>query len=254
MRSLPKRWTLMVASLLAVSGAAVGAAAYASIPGASGVINGCITNSSINGAHALVVVDGNASCPADTTALNWNQTGPQGPVGQTGPQGATGAAGPQGPEGQPGVIGSLEQLNGIPCTRNGMAGTVSESLDADAFAKVRCIVPTSLTSTGVMTCGLNGGNLCAGATVIVANFNGGGSGVTLTAGHGLMIGVNGGNPLASSATLPTDPSGHGSGILQSEGDVCVINGVGPGHTFSLTVTATDPTGLPPASGTLTFSC
>lgn len=51
------------------------------------------------------------TCTSGETALNWNQTGPQGakgpggpkgPPGPAGPQGATGATGPQGPAGPPG--------------------------------------------------------------------------------------------------------------------------------------------------------
>ncbi len=251
------RRNVLIAALLAGAALAIGAVAYASIPGPSGIINGCVSNQSLNNAHALVVIDSSATCPPGTTALKWNQqgpAGPQGPQGPVGPQGSTGITGPQGSQGPAGVIGSLEQLNGIPCTRNSIAGTVLETLDANAFAKVRCIIPTSLTTTGAMTCGLNGGNLCGGATVIVDNFNGSGSGVTLAAGHGLLIGVNGGSPLTASPTLPTDSAGHGIGTLQSEGDMCAIYGVGPGHSFSLNVTATDPTGLPSATATVTFNC
>jgi len=265
-RSLSKRRVPLLAGLLAVLAVTVGVVADASIPGPTGVINGCIGNNGV-----LRLIDSAASCQQNETAVSWNQTGPQGqqgaqgpvgpvgpqgapgsqgPAGPAGPQGSTGATGPQGSQGPAGTIGSLEQLNGIPCTRNNIMGTVTESLDANAFAKIRCVVPTSLTMTGVMTCGFNGGNLCAGATVTVDNF--GGSGVILTA-SGLTIDVVG-SPSGTSTALPTDQTGHGSGAFQSVGDVCQIFGARPGQSFTVKVTATDPTGLPSATGTVTYSC
>ena len=85
--------------------------AFASIPGANGVIYGCYSNS--NG--TLRVIDNStAQCKSNETALNFNQTGPQGPQGvpgATGPQGLkgdtglTGPAGPVGPAGVPGLQG-----------------------------------------------------------------------------------------------------------------------------------------------------
>jgi hypothetical protein len=65
---------------------AVGAVAYASIPGPDGVIHACYKNS--NPAQgALIAIDSAASCPSGYTALNWNQTGPQGPAGADGVSG-----------------------------------------------------------------------------------------------------------------------------------------------------------------------
>ncbi len=85
--------------------------AFASIPGANGIIYGCYSNS--NG--SLRVIDNStAQCKSNETALNFNQTGPQGPQGvpgATGPQGLkgdtglTGPAGPVGPAGVPGLQG-----------------------------------------------------------------------------------------------------------------------------------------------------
>jgi hypothetical protein len=80
--------------------------AFASIPGANGVVYGCYSNS--NG--TLRVIDNSTTqCKSNETALNFNQTGPQGPQGLQGPQGATGAtgaAGPQGPAGPEGLQGA----------------------------------------------------------------------------------------------------------------------------------------------------
>jgi hypothetical protein len=78
---LRKRLALIVTALLLVG---VGAGiAYASIPGPDGVIHGCYKNST-PAQGALIAVDSAASCPSGYTALNWNQTGPQGPAGPPG--------------------------------------------------------------------------------------------------------------------------------------------------------------------------
>jgi hypothetical protein len=67
----------IASSLVVAAGAGI---AYASIPGPDGVIHGCYKNS--NPAQgALITVDSAASCPSGYTALNWNQTGLQGPAG-----------------------------------------------------------------------------------------------------------------------------------------------------------------------------
>ncbi len=80
--------------------------AFASIPGANGIIYGCYSNS--NG--TLRVIDNSTTqCKSNETALNFNQTGLPGPQGLQGPQGATGAtgaAGPQGPAGPEGLQGA----------------------------------------------------------------------------------------------------------------------------------------------------
>ncbi|HKX82764.1 MAG TPA: hypothetical protein VJL58_00960 [Pyrinomonadaceae bacterium] len=51
------------------------AIAYASIPDANGIIHGCYKKAG----GTLRVVDGGVQCASNELALNWNQTGPQGP-------------------------------------------------------------------------------------------------------------------------------------------------------------------------------
>lgn len=82
--------------------------AFASIPGANGVISGCYSRSG----GALRVIDSSVTqCKQGETSLNFNQTGPQGPqgiqgpVGPAGPQGDQGPAGPQGAQGIQGEQG-----------------------------------------------------------------------------------------------------------------------------------------------------
>ena len=79
---------------LALTGAGMAGAAIAGGPvDSSGVIHGCYTAKAVNGSHVFVLQDAATSCPTGTTAITWNQQGPEGPAG---PQGA---AGPQGPVG-----------------------------------------------------------------------------------------------------------------------------------------------------------
>lgn len=74
--------------------------AHAAI-GNGGVITGCYTQASVQGQHALTLIDtvAGTKCTSRQTTLTWNQTGPQGLKGDTGASGASGAAGPQGPSG-----------------------------------------------------------------------------------------------------------------------------------------------------------
>jgi hypothetical protein len=90
---------------LTAGGAAVGAALASSPVDASGVIHGCYSNVDVGGSRAFFLQDANKKCPSGTTAISWNQTGPQGPAGPTGPAGAAGATGATGPAGQPGPAG-----------------------------------------------------------------------------------------------------------------------------------------------------
>jgi len=70
----------LVVLIGAISLIVAGGIAYASIPGPDGVIHGCYKNST----GMLIAIDSAASCPTGYTALNWNQTGPQGPPGLSG--------------------------------------------------------------------------------------------------------------------------------------------------------------------------
>jgi hypothetical protein len=95
------------AALLVVAAALVLGAtyAYASIPDSGGVIHGCFNNN--NG--QLRVFDTGATkpgpCSQAESALDWNQTGPQGAQGIQGPQGPQGI---QGPKGDPATIDNLK--------------------------------------------------------------------------------------------------------------------------------------------------
>ena len=105
-----RRIILTVAAALAlVAGGTAAGAAIASGPvDSSGVVHGCYTTNAIKGSHFFVLQDAGTSCPRGTTAIMWNQQGPQGPQGSPGPQGQQGAAGPQGPAGTSGWSGEVE--------------------------------------------------------------------------------------------------------------------------------------------------
>jgi hypothetical protein len=75
-RRVRRRPSLALVVALVALAIAVGGAALADIPGPDGVIHACYDSRG-----ALQVRQHDASCPPNTTALDWNQTGPQGPPG-----------------------------------------------------------------------------------------------------------------------------------------------------------------------------
>ncbi|MBV9322891.1 MAG: collagen-like protein [Chloroflexi bacterium] len=96
--------TMLVAGVM-LAGMAAGGVAQAAeavhIPGADGVIHACFADEG-----KLRVIDPLVeACKREETALQWNQTGTQGPKGDQGPQGEPGATGPQGQPGQAGAPG-----------------------------------------------------------------------------------------------------------------------------------------------------
>jgi hypothetical protein len=94
---------LAAAAALVLVGVAGGA--YATIPDANGVIQGCHTK--LGGILRVIDVAKGERCRGATEVpISWNQQGPQGPAGAQGPKGDTGAAGPQGPKGDPGLTGA----------------------------------------------------------------------------------------------------------------------------------------------------
>jgi Collagen triple helix repeat (20 copies) len=74
-------------------------------------------------------------CKSSERSVSWNTVGPKGPQGTRGAQGPLGTQGVQGPQGSPGSQGaqgppgpagnlaSLDQIEGLPCQSQGVAGT-----------------------------------------------------------------------------------------------------------------------------------
>ena len=79
--------TILAATAVVISGVI----AYANIPSANGVINGCYDQST--GGLRVIDFEAGQKCrlPGES-ALNWNQTGPQGPQGPEGPSGPAGVS------------------------------------------------------------------------------------------------------------------------------------------------------------------
>lgn len=97
---------IAVAAALATATITAAGMAAASIPDSAGVVHGCYKVAK-GSTYPLKVVDTakHPSCPTGYTALNWNQTGPQGAPGAAGPQGAPGPQGGAGPQGAAGAQG-----------------------------------------------------------------------------------------------------------------------------------------------------
>jgi len=156
--------------LVAVLLTLAGGVAYATIPGADGVIHACYAKSG----GALRVVDASVTgCKSGETSLDWNMhgpagqqgaagavgpigpagpagsagaAGPKGDAGAAGPKGDAGAAGPQGPAGPQGVKGdpgsaltSIDGLAGLACTRGGVSGSVSVDYDGEGHIVLTCV-------------------------------------------------------------------------------------------------------------------
>ena len=89
------------ALLVAMASTALAAAVVTSIIGPDGIIHGCYKAQ--NG--QLRVVPAGEACGPSELAIQWNQTGPQGPQGIQGVPGPTGATGAQGVPGPTGATG-----------------------------------------------------------------------------------------------------------------------------------------------------
>jgi hypothetical protein len=103
------RW-LLAGSAMGLSLGMLGSIAYAAIPGAGGLISGCVSTAGVNGQHVLTLLDlsQGSACGRGQSLVVWNQAGPQGPKGDAGPQGPTGNTGPQGPKGDKGDPGDTQ--------------------------------------------------------------------------------------------------------------------------------------------------
>lgn len=99
MKNTKQRRLGLVALVIGLATVATGVA-FATIPGANGVIHSCY-NANPNSAGALRVIDtdNGTTCGKNETALDFNQLGPEGPQGVKGDTGDTGAQGQTGATG-----------------------------------------------------------------------------------------------------------------------------------------------------------
>ena len=102
---VPRLLLITAVGLVATAGVAAATIAITNVyTDPQGAYHGCVNNAS----GLLRVVVPGATCRSSETAIDWNQTGPQGPrgiQGIQGPKGDTGATGPQGPQGDTGAQG-----------------------------------------------------------------------------------------------------------------------------------------------------
>jgi hypothetical protein len=91
----------MLRKLLFSSLAIVGLLAEPHAASAQQVLYACVNNNS----GEVKFVSATAACPGNSTKVNWNVVGPQGPQGPQGPVGPQGPAGPQGLQGPVGPQG-----------------------------------------------------------------------------------------------------------------------------------------------------
>ena len=142
------------------------------------LIHACVKS---NG-QVTILLDPDASCKPNETALDWGIVGPPGPQGEPGPQGPAGPAGPpgqagppgppghpgpQGPAGHPGPPGqqgppgepgqgltSLDDLAGVSCNAGALGEGVVQISYADAGGAVSLTcVPTNLVTLSVSKTG-----------------------------------------------------------------------------------------------------
>jgi hypothetical protein len=105
-KGLRRRGARMLLLATAMLAGAAGIA-LATIPGATGVINGCYEKRT--GLLRVIDAEAGKTCTQWETPISWNQKGlkgDQGLQGLQGEKGDTGAVGPQGPQGETGATGA----------------------------------------------------------------------------------------------------------------------------------------------------
>jgi hypothetical protein len=81
MKITGKAGYVLSVAIASVIGGLVSTVVLAAIPAANGTISGCYSN---KGALTVIDAESGQTCKNNETALNWNQTGPQGPAGSGG--------------------------------------------------------------------------------------------------------------------------------------------------------------------------
>jgi hypothetical protein len=184
------------------------------------------------------------------------ERGPEGPMGPAGPagepgadgaQGPIGPVGPEGPKGDPGTaLASLNDLDGIPCTRQGVAGTIALSYSSEGDVSMRCNLPVSDTAdlaTSFVSAVKQGDDLLT-YTIDVSNSFG-----KITAQNSsVRLSVT----RSPSGTLPTFISASSGCIASSPSSVgvvtCALGDMQPGDTQIVSINV-DPADVLPLFGT-----
>jgi hypothetical protein len=136
MQAFGRKKKLLALAFVAVTVAA--GAAYATIPDAGGVIHGCYLNK--DGTLRVIDPSAGGACATKETAIAWNQQGQPGPAG---------------------VVGQLDDLEGVPCKGvNGKIATVHLEYGSGIEAPVSIICITHLVANpGPFTVHVTSGTL-----------------------------------------------------------------------------------------------
>jgi hypothetical protein len=135
----------LAAALLTV-GALIGAALTLGATSNAAPIHACVART---GSTRLLT---SGKCRRGETAVAWNQGGRAGPRGPAGAAGNTGAAGPSGLAGAAGAAGApgqngakgdrgtfqFDSFEGMPCTKNNVAGTTHVAFGASGQVGFTC--------------------------------------------------------------------------------------------------------------------
>ncbi len=171
-----KRFALFMLAVLLLSGAVL----VSAHGGDANLVHACVKS---NG-QVTILLDPNATCKHNETALDWGiigppgprgepgaqgpagpegPAGPQGPEGPAGPQGESGPQGPEGPagpQGEPGQgLSSLDDLSGVACNAGqSNEGVVDVQYGAGGAISLVCM-PTSLQTLTVSKSGSGQGTV-----------------------------------------------------------------------------------------------
>jgi hypothetical protein len=153
---------LCVAALVMVAGGI----AYAAIPDSNGVIHACYLKAAggqPQGSLRVIDTAKSQTCKATETALNFNQTGPQGAPGAAGAPGPKGAAGPKGATGAKGPAGVNDawwssQLNMAPVPSGGsdQLPMFASNLVAGSYLLNVTAALSSFSASGEIDCSVGG--------------------------------------------------------------------------------------------------
>jgi len=103
---------------------------YAALTATGQTYTGCLSKGLLT---SVAVGDAPlTACKKGETKISWNEEGQQGPQG---------IQGPQGPAGPAGSLSDLGSINGLPCTRAGLAGHAMITAASDTgVAEIGCVV------------------------------------------------------------------------------------------------------------------
>ena len=204
-RSWGWRGVILAAAAVPVIGAGVAFASVAGHPQDT-TIHGCVNNRT----KVLTVARAGRRCPAWTTPISWNQTGPQGPRGLPGPAApAGGLPGPEGARGTAGADGTNVLTSDSAPTGNCTSGDTNIDLST---GEVYSCVSGAWTDAGYSIKWSAGS---AVTTVVTQVTNGSTATATCPGGDTALGGGASGNGAATPALVSSYPLNGSGGKLQT---------------------------------------